>query len=175
MSSSRYEHLQSLKQAQESRGITPMGDLSALQAFCFFHRLKIAQTKVGMNPHQPKQSSWLMKASRMWEFWFWVPPGWEKLGTSVFWWTAKCSCHETVMQAIITSMLSCGCPFTKSELCSVRCLPTAEGSVAGTSKTKLWPWLTCLCSSAVQELRGAIVPAVSHHSIHSTWQVSVFL
>lgn len=36
------------------------------------------------------------------------------------------------MQAITTSMLSCGCLFTKSELCSVRCPPSAEGSVAET-------------------------------------------
>lgn len=71
-----------------------------------------------------------MKASRMWEFWFWIPPGWEKPRTSVFCWSAKCSCHETIMQAIITSSLSCGCLFTKSDLCSVRCLLSAEGSVA---------------------------------------------
>lgn len=57
MSPSCYEHLQSLKQAQESKGITAMGDLSAPQAFCSFHRLKTAQTKVGMKPHQPKLSS----------------------------------------------------------------------------------------------------------------------
>lgn len=57
MSPSCYEHLQSLKQAQESRGITPMSDPSASQAFCSFHSLKTAQTKVGMNPHQPKLSS----------------------------------------------------------------------------------------------------------------------
>lgn len=37
------------------------------------------------------------------------------------------------MQAIITSIFSCGCLFTKSELCSVRCPPSAEGSVAETA------------------------------------------
>lgn len=36
------------------------------------------------------------------------------------------------MQSITTSMLSRGCLFTKSELCSVRCLPLSEGSVAKT-------------------------------------------
>lgn len=89
------------------------------------------------------------------------------------------------MQAITASVFSCGCLFTKSELCSVRCLPSAEGSVAETlvnpncapdSHASVPVWrkneevqLCLLRHSAVSTLRGnylascktAMIPTVN--------------
>lgn len=112
-------------------------------------------------------SSWLMNISRLWEVWFWIPPGWEIHETPVFCWTAKCSCHDTIMQVIITTTLYRGCLFTKSKSCLVRCLPSAEGSVSESgvnlecgldSHTSIPGW----CQSAYVQL------CLPHHIMVST-------